>query len=98
MGDPAAWIQEGGEARSGADSVLVAADVVGGEVVEGEPQEFPESLQKEPEGVREGSLDVEEGEDEVHLAPVGDGVLEEDGLVWGPARESSAEVGGYVGV
>ena len=35
LGDPAAWLQEGGEACSSANRV-VDADVAGGEVVEGE--------------------------------------------------------------
>ena len=34
----------------------------------------------------------------VYRVHVGDGVLEEDGLVWGPARDGLAEAGGYVGV
>ena len=42
MGDPAAWLKERGEARSGADCVLADADVLGGEVVEGEAQAFPD--------------------------------------------------------
>ena len=36
LGDPAAWLQEGGEACSSADRVFAGADVAGGEVVEGE--------------------------------------------------------------
>ena len=36
LGDPAAWLQEGGEACSSADCVFAGADVAGGEVVEGE--------------------------------------------------------------
>ena len=36
LGDPAAWLQEGSEACSSADGVFAAADVAGGEVVEGE--------------------------------------------------------------
>ena len=36
LGDPAAWLQEGGEACSRADRVFAGADVAGGEVVEGE--------------------------------------------------------------
>ena len=36
LGDPAAWLQEGGEACSTADRVFAAADVAGGKVVEGE--------------------------------------------------------------
>ena len=36
FGDPAAWVQEGGEACSSADRVFAGADVAGGEVVEGE--------------------------------------------------------------
>ena len=36
LGDPAAWLQEGGEACSSADRVFADADVAGGEVVEGE--------------------------------------------------------------
>ena len=35
LGDPAAWLQEGGEACSSADRVFAGADVAGGEVVEG---------------------------------------------------------------
>ena len=85
LGDPAAWLQEGGEACSSAARVLAGADVAGGEVVEGEAQAFPHRLQKEPGGVREGSFDIKGGNDEVYRVHVGDGVLEEDGLVWGPA-------------
>ena len=88
LAHPAAWA----EARSGADCVL------GAQVVEGEAQAFPDRFQKEPGGVREGSADVEEGDDVVQWVHIGDGVLEEDGLVWGPARDSSPEAGGYVGV
>ena len=36
LGDPAAWLQEGGEACSSADRVFAGADVAGDEVVEGE--------------------------------------------------------------
>ena len=36
LGDPAAWLQEGGEACSSADRVFAVADVARGEVVEGE--------------------------------------------------------------
>ena len=36
LGDPAAWLQEGGEACSSADRVFAGADVAGGEVVDGE--------------------------------------------------------------
>ena len=98
LGDPAAWLQEGGEACSGSDCVLAGADVARGEVVEGEAHVFLHRLQKEPGGVWEGSLDVEGGYDQVYRVHVGDGVLEEDGLVWGPARDGSPEAGGYVGV
>ena len=98
LGDPAAWLQEGGEACSGADRVFAGAVVAGGEVVEGEAHAFPHRLQKEPGGVREGPLDVEGGDDEVYRVHVGDGVLQEDGLVWGPARNGPQEPGGYVGV
>ena len=59
---------------------------------------FPYSFQKEPGGVWEGSLDVEGGDDEVHRGHVGNGVLEEDGFVWIPARDGPPEAGGYVGV
>ena len=76
LGDPAAWLQEGSEACSSADRVF--ADVAGGDVVEGEAQAFPYCLQKEPGGVREGSFDVEGGNDEVHRVHVGDGVLGEE--------------------
>ena len=55
-------------------------------------------LQKEVGGVREGSLEVNGGDDEVHWVHVGDGVLKKDGLVWGPARDGPPEAGGYVGV
>ena len=55
--------------------------VAGGEVVEGEAQALPHRLQKELGCVREGSFDVEGGDDEVYRVHVGDGVLEEDGLV-----------------
>ena len=34
LGDPAAWLEEGGEACSSADRVFAGADVAGGEVVE----------------------------------------------------------------
>ena len=61
---------------------LRAVDVVGGEVVEREAHAVPYRFQKEPGGVQEGSLDVEGGDDEVYRVHVGDGVLEEDGLVW----------------
>ena len=98
LGDPAAWLQEGGEACSRADRVLAGADVAGGEVVEGEAQAFPHRPQKEPGCVREGSFDVEGGDDEVYRVHVGDGVLEEDGLVWGPSWDGPPEAGGYVGV
>ena len=98
LGDTAAWLQEGGEACSCADRVFADADVAGGEVVEGEAQAFPHRLQKEPGGVREGSVDVEGGNDEVYRVHVGDGVLEEVGLVWGPAWDGPPEAGGYVGV
>ena len=73
-------------------------DVLGGEVVERHAQAFPHCFQEEPGGVLEGSFDVEGGNDEVHRVHVGDGVLEEDGLVWGPAGDSSPEAGRYVGV
>ena len=63
--NPNAWLPEGAEARSGADCVFAAADVVGGEVVEGEAHAFPYHFQKEQGGVREGSSDVEGGNDEV---------------------------------
>ena len=36
LGDPAAWLQEGGEAFSSADRLFAGADVAGGEVVVGE--------------------------------------------------------------
>ena len=98
FGDPAAWLQEGGEACSCADRLFAGADVAGGEVVEGESQAFPHCLQKEPGGVREGSFDVEGGDGEVYGVHVGDSVLEEDGLVWGPAWDGPQEAGGYVGV
>ena len=75
--DRAAWLQEGGEARSGADCVYAGADVVGGVVAEGEAHAFLYRFQKGPGGVRERSLDVEGGDDEVHRDHVGDGVLEE---------------------
>ena len=97
-GYPAARIYEGGEAGSGADGVLADADVFGGEAVEGERQAFPDCFQEEPGGVREGSLDIKGGDDEVERIHVGDGVLEEDGLVWRPARDSPPEAGRYVGV
>ena len=42
VGDPAAWLQEGGEACSSADRVFADADVAGGKVVEGEAQAFPQ--------------------------------------------------------
>ena len=96
--DPATWLQEGGEACSGADCVLAGADVAGGEVVEGAAHAFPHCVQKEPGGVGEGSLDVEGGNDEVYGVHVRDGVLEEDGLVWGPVQDGPPEAGGYVGV
>ena len=35
LGDPAAWLQEGGQACSCADRVFAGGDVAGGEVVEG---------------------------------------------------------------
>ena len=79
FGEPAAWLHEGGEACSGADRVLEGADVAGGEGVEGEAHAFRHRLQKEPGDVLEGSLDVD---DEVYWVYVGDGVLEEDGLLW----------------
>ena len=41
LGDPAAWLQEGVEARSGADCVFAVSDVVRSEVVEGEAHAFP---------------------------------------------------------
>ena len=85
LGDPAAWLQEGGEACSSADRVFAGADVARGEVVEEQAQAFPHRLQKEPGGVQKGSSDVEGGDDEVYQVHVGDGVLEEDGLVWVPA-------------
>ena len=59
---------------------------------------FPYGFQEEPRGAWEGSLDVEGGNDEVYRVHAGDGVLEEDGLVWGPARDGPPEAGGYVGV
>ena len=98
MGDPAAWLQEGGQACSGADCVPACADVAGGKVVEGEADAFPHGLRREPGGVREGALDVEGGNDEVYRVHVGDGALEEDGLVWGPAWDGPPEAGGYMGV
>ena len=98
LGDPAAWLQEGGNARSGADRVPAGADVLGGEVVEGEALPFPNCFQQEPGRVQEGSLDVEGGDAEVHWVHVGGGVLEEDGLEWGSAHNDSPEAGGYVGV
>ena len=36
LGDPAAWLQEEGEACPRADRVFAGADVAGGKVVEGE--------------------------------------------------------------
>ena len=36
LGEPAAWLKEGGEACSSADRVFAGSDVAGGEVVEGE--------------------------------------------------------------
>ena len=98
LGDPTAWLQKGDEARSGADCVFAGADVVRGVVVDGEAHAFPDCFQKELGGVLEGYLDVEGGDDEVHRVHVGDGVREENGVVWGPARDSSPEPGGYVGV
>ena len=98
LGDPAAWLQEGGEACCGADCVFASRDVVGGEVVEGQAPAFPYCFQKEPGGVREGPLDVEGGDDDIHRVHVGDGVLEEDGFVWGPARDGPPNALGYVGV
>ena len=56
------------------------------------------SYKKQPGGVWEGSLDVEGGDDEVYRVHVGDGVLEEDGLVWGPARDGPPEADRYLGV
>ena len=97
-GNPAAWLKEGGEACSGTDCVFAVADVAGGKVVEREAHALPDRLQREPGGVREGSLDVEGGNDEVYQVHVGDRVLEENGLVWGPARDGPPEAGGYVGV
>ena len=41
LGDPAAWLQEGGEACSSADGVFAGADVARGKVVEGEARAFP---------------------------------------------------------
>ena len=64
----------------------------------GEAHAFPYCFEKEPRGGWEGSLDVEEGDDEVHRVHVGDGVLEKDGFMWGPARDGPPEAGGYVGV
>ena len=96
--DPAAWLHEGDGACSGADCVFAGADVVGGEVVEGKAHAFPHRLEKEPGGVREGSLDVEGGDDEVYRVHVGDSVLKKDGVVWGRARDGPPEAGGYVGV
>ena len=98
LGDPAAWLREGREARSGADRVLAGADVLWGEVVEGEAQMFPDFFHKELGGVLEGSPDVDGGNDEVHWVHVGGGVLEEDGLVWESAREGSPQSGRYVRV
>ena len=63
--DPAAWLQERGEACSGVDCVFAGADVAEGEVVEGEAHASPHRLQKERRGVWEGSLDVKGGDDEV---------------------------------
>ena len=37
-------------------------------------------------------------DDEVHRVNIGDGVLEEDGLMWRPAQDSCPEAGGNVGV
>ena len=96
--DPAARLQEGAAARCSADSVVAAGDVFGGELVEGEAQAFPHCLQEKPGGVREGSIDVEGGDHEVHRVHVGNAVLKEDGLVWGPAWDSLQEAGRYVGV
>ena len=76
LGDPVAWIQEGGEACSSPDRVLAGADVAGGKVVEEESQAFPHRLQKEPGCVQGGSFDVKGGDDEVYRVHVGDGVLE----------------------
>ena len=56
LGDPAAWLQEGGEACSGADCVLAGVDVVGGEVLERETRAFPDRFQKEPGGVWKSPL------------------------------------------
>ena len=63
--DPAAWLQERGEACSRVDCVFAGADVAGGEVLEGEAHASPHRLQKEPRGVWEGSPDVKGGDDEV---------------------------------
>ena len=57
---------------------------------------FLDCFQEEPRGVREGSFDVEGGDHVVDRVHVGDGALEEDGPVWGPARDGSPEAGGYV--
>ena len=47
---------------------------------------------------KKASFDVEGGDDEVHRVHVCDGVLEENGLVWGPAWDGPAEACRYVGV
>ena len=49
-------------------------------------------------GVWEGFLDVEEGNDEVYQVHIGDGVLQEDGLVCRSAWDGPPKAGRYVGV
>ena len=106
LGDPAAWLQEGGEACSSADRVFAGADVARGEVVEREAQAFPHRLQKEPGGVQGGSFDVEGGDDEIYRVQVGDGVPDESwphvgtGLGWPPRgwRVCGSPGGGGCGV
>ena len=47
---------------------------------------------------RKALLTSREAMIEVYRVHVGDGVLEDDGVVWGPAWDGPPEASGYVGV
>ena len=76
----------------------MGADLFGDEVVEGEAQAFPDRFKEEGGGFQKVCFDFESDNDEVYRVHVGDGILKEDGLVWGPARGNAPEAGGYVGI
>ena len=58
----------------------------------------PHRLEEVPGGVGKGFFDIQGGDDEVDGVHVGDGVLEEDGLMWRYAWGGALEAGRYVRV